>query len=125
MYLWFFSLKIIIMSKALSFHSVFSYIFNHIIDKFKPEIEDIEIWTDGPSSQFGNKFIFAYAGVTLPQIFDFKITWNYSAKVHDKRTVYVIGGTVKRVATYGSVTIQMLLFGYNPDAIKVDSFLML
>lgn len=82
------------MTKALSFHSVFSYIFNHIIDNFKPEIEDIEIWTDGSSSQFENKFIFAYAGVTLPQIFDFKITWNYSAKVHDKRTVCMSVGVL-------------------------------
>lgn len=65
------------------------YVLNHIKDKFKTEVKNIEIWTDGPgpSSQFKNKFSFAYVEITWLLIFDFKFTWNYSAAIHDKGTV--------------------------------------
>ena len=64
-------------------------------DKFKNEAENIEIWTDLPSSQFKNKFFFAYVRMTLPQMFDLKFSWSYSATSHGKGAVDGIGATMK------------------------------
>ena len=63
------------------------------------DIKVLHIWSDGPSSQFKNRYIAAI----LPDLesrFDLKIIWNFFATSHGKGPVDAIGGTVKRqVAT--------------------------
>ena len=67
------------------------YVLNHIQGKFKTEVQNIEIWTDGTSSQFKNKSIFTYGKIILPHIFDFKFTWNYSATRNGKGLWMALG----------------------------------
>ena len=68
------------------------------------DIHDTEIWTDGPSSQFKNKYIFVFIGITFPQLIVYKVFWNYSATSHGKGAVDGVGGTIKWVATQAVVT---------------------
>ena len=64
-------------------------------------MQKVSIWTDGPSSQFKNKFICNYVGVILPQMFpDYKIEWNYSAIGHGKGAVDGLRGTIKRMTSH-------------------------
>ena len=52
--------------------------------KLLADVKQVEVWTDGPSSQFKNKFIFAFIGITIPMRYKFKVTWNYSATSYGK-----------------------------------------
>ena len=67
---------------------------------FGEEVRNITIWTDGPKSQYKNKFICSYIGNNLPQLFhNYNTTWNYSAKSQGKGAVDGLNGTVKRMGT--------------------------
>ena len=79
------------------------YVLNYITEHFGDNVYDIEIWTDGPSSQLKNKYIFAFIGITLPQLIAYKVFWNYSATSHGKGAVDGVCGTIKRVATQAVV----------------------
>lgn len=58
-------------------------------------IKIVKIWSDGPSSQFKNKFIAAIIKV-FELRFKKKIYWNYFATSHGKGCVDGIGATVKK-----------------------------
>ncbi len=58
-------------------------------------IEVVHIWSDGPSSQFKNRFIAASLS-TLEAKYCMKIYWNYFATAHGKGPVDGIGGALKR-----------------------------
>ena len=81
-----------------------AYVFNYIKEHFGDNVHDTEFWTDRPSSQFKNKYIFAFIGITLPQVEAYKIFWSYSATGNAKGAVDGVGGTIKRVATQAIVT---------------------
>jgi len=60
-------------------------------------INAVNIWTDGPSSQFKNKFIFSL----LPKLsvtYSLHVGWNYFTTSHGKDPVDALGGNVKRIA---------------------------
>ena len=76
-----------------------AYVLNYIKEHFGDNVHGIEIWTDGPSSQFQNKYFFRFIGITLPQLIAYKVFWNYSATSHGKGAVDGVGGTIKRVVT--------------------------
>ena len=86
-----------------------AYVFNYIKEHFEDNVHDIEIWTDGPSSQFRNKYIFEFIGITLPQLIAYNVFWNYSATSHGKVAVDVVGGTIKWVVTQALVTRKAIL----------------
>ena len=71
---------------------------NELLKNILPtDITNLSIWTDGPSSQFKNRYI----GVVLKwvaQNFSLSIDWNYFATSHGKGPVDGIGGYVKRFA---------------------------
>ena len=71
---------------------------NELLKNILPtDITNLSIWTDGPSSQFKNRYI----GVVLKwvaQNFSLSIDWNYFATSHGKGPVDGIGGNVKRFA---------------------------
>ena len=67
----------------------------YIKEHFRDNVYDIEIWTDRPSSQFKNKYIFVFIGITLRQFMTYKVFWNYSATSHSKGAVDDVGGTIK------------------------------
>lgn len=61
-----------------------------------PEVVILKVWSDGPTSQFKNKYIAAM----IPEFekrFDLKIVWNYFATAHGKGCVDGIGATVKKI----------------------------
>ncbi|ESO98174.1 hypothetical protein LOTGIDRAFT_174307 [Lottia gigantea] len=72
-----------------------STILDIITDKF-PTVRTVDVWTDGPSSQYKNKYIFAL----LPRLQDLhavRIRWNYFATSHGKGPNDGIGGNAKRI----------------------------
>ena len=85
------------------------YVLKYIREHFGDNVHDIEIWTDGPSSQFRNKYIFTFIGITLPQLIAYKVFWNYLATNHGKGAVDGVGGTIKRVATPAVVTRKAII----------------
>ena len=66
-------------------------------------------YINGPSSQFRNKYIFEFIGITLPQLIVYNVFWNYSATSHDKGAVEGVGGTIKWVVTQALVTRKAIL----------------
>lgn len=68
---------------------------SRLLNELPSTITDVQIWSDGPSSQFKNKYIAAAIKV-LEQVKKIKIQWNYFATSHGKGPVDGIGGAVKR-----------------------------
>ena len=60
------------------------HVLDYIWETFRADVKRVEVWTDGPSSQFKNKFIFAFIGIIIPMRYEFKVTRNYSATSHGK-----------------------------------------
>ena len=86
-----------------------AYVLNYIKEHFEDNVHDTEIWTDGPSSQFRNKYIFEFIGITLPQLIAYNVFWNYSATSHGKGAVDGVSGTINRVVTQALVTRKVIL----------------
>ena len=59
-----------------------------------PEVKTVYVFSDGPSSQFKNKFI-----VSILPTFDriVYVQWKYFTTSHGKGAVYGIGGTLKQM----------------------------
>ena len=68
---------------------------NSVIDE---SVKTLHIWSDGPSSQFKNRFT-AASIPWLQERHKLKICWNFFATSHRKGPVDEIGGVVKRMAT--------------------------
>ena len=85
------------------------YVLNCIKEHVGDNVCDIEIWTDGSSIQFKNKYTFRFIGITLPQLIAYKVCWNYSATSHGKVALDGVGGTIKRVATQAVVTRKWII----------------
>lgn len=67
-----------------------------LITELPPAIKIVKIWSDGPSSQFKNKYVAAI--ISKFEIkFDKKIYWNYFATSHGKGCVDGIGATAKNI----------------------------
>ena len=60
-------------------------------------ITDVGIWTDGPSSQFKNKFMFACLWKLQQKFNKMNLRWNFTATSHGKGPNDALGGTVKRM----------------------------
>ena len=74
--------------------TVIAYI-NKILDLLPANVKTVSFWSDGPSSQFKNRYhIASLAG--LQQDHNVEITWNYFAASHGKGPVDGIGGSAKR-----------------------------
>lgn len=71
---------------------------DEILGTFPSDIEEMYIWTDGPSSQFKNRYIME-AMKMISQKHEVSICWNFSATSHGKGPVDGIGGCIKRTAT--------------------------
>eukprot|EP00112_Aurelia_sp_Birch-Aquarium-sp1_P019466 Seg4820.5 transcript_id=Seg4820.5/GoldUCD/mRNA.D3Y31 product="hypothetical protein" protein_id=Seg4820.5/GoldUCD/D3Y31 len=70
---------------------------DEILQNFPSEIEELHIWTDGPTSQFKNKFVME-GMKTLSIKHNIPLSWNFSATSHGKGPVDGIGGCLKRIA---------------------------
>ena len=70
--------------------TVVSYI-DHLLNTLPAAVKSLSIWSDGPSSQFKNRFVVA-AIASLQEKHDINITCNYFATSHGKGPVDGIGG---------------------------------
>lgn len=61
-----------------------------------PTVTNVVIWTDGPSSQYKNKFIFVLVA-ELAKVYNLQLSWNYFATSHGKGPNDALGGNVKRI----------------------------
>ena len=87
--------------------SSFTYTVLQEVTLHCPDVKQIKIWTDGPSSQFKNRFIFALVSLFNETIFpDLYITWNYFATSHGKGPNDALGGTAKRIVQRKIMTRQ-------------------
>ena len=79
------------------------------LKKLDPELSKIHYWTDSPSSQYRNQFIF-YTLANHKKWYDCEAQWNYFEAGHGKSACDGLGGTVKRMADeasrQGNVLIQ-------------------
>lgn len=74
-------------------YSTVAYLYK-ILLQLPKEIRLLKVWSDGPSSQFKNKFIGAVI-VLFESLFPIKIIWNFFATSHGKGSVDGIGAVVK------------------------------
>lgn len=75
--------------------SVFLEIVLKRVAKENPNVTHIHIFSDGPSSQFKNKYI-VYLLKKLQEMCGLELNWHYFASSHGKGAVDGVGGTVKR-----------------------------
>lgn len=73
--------------------TIFAYMYK-ILSKIPKKIKRVKIWSDGPSSQFKNKYMAAAVKVFETK-FRKKIFWNYHATAHGKSCVDGIGAVAK------------------------------
>ena len=62
-----------------------------------PQADTIHFWTDSPSSQYRNKYIF-HELMQFVSLYGFKARWNYFESGHGKGPCDGLGGTAKRQA---------------------------
>lgn len=73
-----------------------------------PTVKNVQIWTDGPSSQYKNKFIFILTS-KLANIYQVKLSWNYFATSHGKGPNDALGGNAKRIAHQRVLSRQIVI----------------
>ena len=78
--------------------SVLVFVETLLTNLLQDDIKVVHIWSDGPSSQFKNRFV-AAALPWLEKQCKVKIDWNFFAASHGKGPVDVSGGTIKRMAS--------------------------
>lgn len=71
---------------------------DEILKGLPPEADALRIWTDGPSSQFKNRYVIGSMKM-LSERHGIRLFWNFSATSHGKGPVDGIGGSLKRIAT--------------------------
>ena len=77
------------------------YIFKQLTENF-PAIKKINIFRDGASQQFKQRFLFSNLHIWEEVAILLSIVWNFFATSHGKEGVDGLGGTVKR-AVWGYV----------------------
>lgn len=75
--------------------TIIPYLYKLLTD-LPSSVKILKIWSDGPSSQFKNRYIAAVIPI-FEKEFDLKIYWNYFATSHGKGCIDGIGATVKMV----------------------------
>lgn len=72
------------------------------IKQLVPSITSLHFVSDGPSTQYRNRTMFALIGTYIVNCFPAaeSITWNYSESGHGKGAPDGLGGTLKRTADY-------------------------
>lgn len=70
-------------------------VLNTFVKERNPDVEEVHIYSDGPSSQFKNKYVVQLLH-TFQKNLGTRISWHYFATSHGKGAVDGVGGTVKR-----------------------------
>ena len=77
-----------------SIYIFMDYIFEYLLEKY-PLIKKINIFSDGPGSQFKQRYLFSNLH-TWEEKHKVNVIWNFFATSHGKGVVDGLGGTVKR-----------------------------
>ena len=73
-----------------------SFFLDKLLEKFCQIGDHVVFWSDGPSSQFKNRYMFEYM-MTLANKFRLSsLTWNFFATSHGKGAIDGVGGSLKR-----------------------------
>lgn len=75
--------------------SIIPYLYK-LISEIPQSLKLLKIWSDGPSSQFKNRFVAAMIP-NLEKFFKIKIIWNFFATSHGKGCIDGIGATTKTI----------------------------
>lgn len=75
-------------------NTIVAYLYTLFL-RIPKNVKVVKIWSDGPVSQFKNKFIAAVI-VLFEKLFPFKVVWNYFATAHGKGAVDGIGAVAKK-----------------------------
>ena len=70
---------------------------DQILSNTPEEVKHIEIWTDGPASQFKNQYVMT----SMPMLsvkHNVNLSWNFSATSHVKGPIDGVGATLKQQA---------------------------
>ena len=59
--------------------------------------DSVIFWSDGPSSQFKNRFMFEYMSILVKKFSLGSLKWNFFATSHGKGAIDGVGGTLKRI----------------------------
>ena len=78
--------------------SVITFIAKLISELISSSVKVLQLWSDGPRSQFKDRFI-AAAIPWLEEKYSIKLFWNFFVSSHGKGPVNGIGGTTKRIVT--------------------------
>ena len=78
----------------LAIYTFMSTIFSILREKY-PDFDQINIFSDGPSSQFKQRFLFSNLHL-WEEMFNCEMRWNFFATSHGKGIIDGLGGTVKR-----------------------------
>ena len=84
-----------------------------------PTATTVSIWTDGPSSQFKNKFIFSYI-IRLIERYNVSVSWNFFATSHGKGPNDALGGNVKRMAHRQALSRRLVVSDADSFATTVN-----
>ena len=77
-------------------NAVYCYkVVNEFISDNFPNVQQVHIFSDGPSSQFKNKYMASFYSILQRK--GLSIQWHFFATSHGKGVVDGLGGTVKRV----------------------------
>lgn len=69
-----------------------------VLAKLPHDVTEVKIWTNGPASQFKNKYVMTAMKELSHNCRDVKLIWNFFATSHGKGPVDGVGGTLKRIA---------------------------
>lgn len=71
-----------------------------VLDRLSPEVEILHFWSDGPVTQYRNKYMFYFLVTHLTEFFTNLIhfTWNYHEAGHGKGAPDGVGAVCKRLA---------------------------
>jgi len=69
-----------------------------ILAKLPEDVIEVTIWTNGPASQFKNKYVIAAMKEWSCNSHDVKLVWNFFVTSHGKGQVDSVGGTQQHIA---------------------------
>jgi len=84
-----------------------------------PAATAVNIWTDGPSSQFKNKYIFSFIS-KLQDRYTISVSWHFFATSHGKGPNDALGGNVKRMAHRQTMSRRLVIADANSFADAVN-----
>ena len=92
---------------------------DRLLDGLPQSIHHIDLWSDGPSGQFKNRFIAALIP-WFQKRKNMHIKWNYFATSHGKGPVDGIGGCIKRYVTSKIMTRKAIVQDVDAFAAACD-----